>query len=477
MEDEIDMRIYINMLIRHWRLIAAVTLLAGVVALAVSFVSPARYQATALVLVTRPLYQIQFSPAIQNLPETSAAQQLLSGKAALDLATSDTLLQQLLLKVGDGLSADERNLDSLRKLLKAKAGSDPSIINLSVTTRDAQQAAHVADIWASLYVRQVNDVYGQSADQLKFFEGQLAQAKNDLDAADQALIEFQKRNDSAILQAQLSAKQSALGNYLAMNESLIVLQHNVKNLQDQLARRPADSPSSLGDDLAQLMLQVSAFSAQSSSLPIQLQMPNSGRLSDRTVGQQAAYLADLAKTIETKQAEAKKQAEALPVEIKALQGQIQETNTEAARLTRQRDLAQNVYTTLAQKVKETGISAQDTSGRVRVASGAVAPERPMSKKLLTNTALGLVLGLMAIVLVVFAMEYFREPARRSSGLQPEHDTAPDDAKNHLTVEARRNSEQDKAQVRRRVQKQGVASAFWVGRQVRVRCSGSLRRDG
>ena len=72
------------------------------------------------------------------------------------------------------------------------------------------------------------------------------------------------------------------------------------NLQDQFAQRPADSPSTLGDDLAQLMLQVSDFSAQSSSLPIQLQMPSTGGLSDKTVGQQAAYLADLAKTIESK---------------------------------------------------------------------------------------------------------------------------------------------------------------------------------
>ena len=435
MEDEIDLRIYLNMLIRHWRLIAAATLLAGVVALVVSFVSPAKYQATAVVLLTRPLYQFQFSPAIQNLPETAGAQQLLSGKAALDLATSDTLLQQLLLQVGDRLSADERNLFSFREMLKAKTGGDPSIINLSVTNRDAQRVAHIANTWSDLYVRQLNDLYGQSTDQLKFFEGQLAQAKNDLDKADQALVEFQRRNDSAILQAQLSAKQSALGNYLGMNESLIVLQQNVKNLQDQLVRRPADSPSSLGDDLAQLMLQVSAFSAQSSSLPIQLQMPSTGSLSDRTVGQQAAYLVDLAKTVETKQAEVKKQAEALPVAIKALQGQIQETGTEAARLTRQRDLAQTVYSTLAQKVKETGISTQDTSGRVRLASSAVVPERPMSKKLLTNTALGLVLGLMAIVIVVFAIEYFREPAKMSTGLRPEQNSAEEvlDRRGHVEI--------------------------------------------
>ena len=193
------------------------------------------------------------------------------------------------------------------------------------------------------------------------------------------------------------------------------------NLQDQLARRPADSPSTLGDDLAQLMLQVSAFSAQSSSLPIQLQTPSTGGLSDRTIGQQAAYLAGLAKTVESKQAEVKEQAEALPIEIKTLQGQIQESSTEQARLTRERDLAQTVYTSLAQKVKETQISAQDASGSVRLASGALVPERPLSRGRLKNTVLGLLLGLIIVAGGVIAVGYFRGPAKMPSGVQSEPD--------------------------------------------------------
>ncbi len=419
MEDEIDLRVYIKTLIRHWRLIAVATLLAGVVALAVSFASPSKYKATAVLLIPRPFYQIQFSREIQNLTATSGVQQLLTGKAASDLATSDALLRGVLLEVGDDLPADVRNLSSLQAMLKAEASGDPSIINLSATARNAQQAANLANAWANVYVRKVNDIYSQPEDQLKFFEGQLAQVENDLERADQALVEFEKRNDSAILKAQLSAKQSALNDYLTMNEFLVLLQQNVNDLQDQLARRPADSPSNLGDDLAQLMLQVSALSTQGSNLPFQLQLPSTGSLSDTTVGQQAAYLADLAKTVESKQAEVKKQAEALPREIRALQGQIQEASTESVRLTRQRDLAQTVYTTLAQKVKETEISAQDTSGRVRLASSAVAPDWPMSKNLLKNTAIALMLGLVVAIMGVLALEYFQEPAKVSTDPRPE----------------------------------------------------------
>jgi uncharacterized protein involved in exopolysaccharide biosynthesis len=419
MEDEIDLRVYINVLVRHWRLVVALTLLAGAAAFVVSLLLPTKYRATAVVVVTRPLYQFQFSPAIQNLPET-VQQGLLTGKAALELATSDAMLQQVLHEVGDELPSEERNLVSIKEMLTAKGGSDPSIVNLSVLNRDPQRVTRIANTWASLYVRQVNDLYSQSGEQLEFFEGQLTQAKNDLDEADQALVDFQKRNDSTILQAQLSAKQSALSDYLVLNESLKLLLQNVSSLQDQLARQPADTASTLGDDLAVLSLQINALNAQS-GIPIQLQLPSTGTLSNKTVSQQADYLAGLAKTIEAKQSEVKRQAEALPIEIRTLQGQIQETSTEAVRLTRQRDLAQTVYTTLAQKVEETRIAAQDTSGRTRLASSAVVPEKPVSKRLLGNTAIGIALGLLVGVMGVFAVEYFREVPGTSGELRSKQD--------------------------------------------------------
>jgi len=406
-EDEIDLRVYINILIRYWWLIVGLTVVAGVVAFVASLLMPAQYQATAVVVVTRPLYQFQLAPGIQNLPEGTAGTQVLSGKAALDLAVSDAMIQDLLDQVGSDLPAEERFLVPMREMLKAAQGGDASIIKLTVTNRNPQRVAKVANAWASLYVRQVNDLYGQSAEQLKFFESQLAQAKSDLDTADQALVDFQKRNDAAILQAQLTAKQNALANYLSLNESLKLLLQNVRSLQDQLARQPANDPSTLGDDLSTLSLQVNALNAQS-GIPIQLQLPSTGTLSNKTVGQQAAYLADLAKTIEAKQTEVKKQADAAPTEIMALQGRIQESNTENARLTRQRDMAQNVYTTLSQKVGETRIVAQDTSGRVRLASAAAVPEKPLGGKL-KNTAIAAALGLFLGVVAAFAIEYFKQP--------------------------------------------------------------------
>lgn len=411
MEDEIDLRVYINVLIRYWRLIVGLTVVAAAVAFVVTSLLPRSYQATAMVVVTRPLYQFQFTSEIQNLENANntSQPQVLTGKAALDLATSDATLQEVLDAISNDLPPKERTLTALREMVKAKIGGDPSIINLTANNSDPQRVTKIANTWADLYVRQINDLYGQAGEQLKFFETQLAQAKGDLDKADQALVEFQNRNDASILQAQLTAKQGALSNYLGLNESLKLLLQNLSSLQDQLSRQPASDQSTLGDDLSTLSLQMNALNAQS-GIPIQLQLPSTGTLSNKTVGQQAAYLADLAKTIAAKQAEVKKQADALPDEIKTLQGQIQEVNTEGARLNRQRDLAQSVYTTLAQKVGETRIAAQDTSGRVRLASAAAVPDQPVSAKRLTSTAIAAALGMFVAVVAAFAIEYFKQPA-------------------------------------------------------------------
>ena len=411
MEDEIDLRAYINTLIRYWRLIAGLTVVAAVVAFIVTSLLPRSYQATAIVVVTKPLYQFQFAPQSQNLENAST--QLLTGKAALDLATSDSLLQQVLDAVGNDLPLDERTLTAIREMVKARTGNDPSIVNLTANNKDPQRVTKIVNTWASLYVRQINDLYGQSSEQLEFFETQSEQARRDLDKADQALIDFQKRNDATVFQAQLNAKQASLANYLSLNESLKMLLHNVRSLQDQLSRQPASDPSTLGDDLSALALQVNALNAQS-SIPVQLQLPSTGSLSNKTVGQQAAYLADLAKTIEGRQTEVKMQADSLPTEIKALQGQIQEANVQSARLTRQRDLAQSFYTTLGQKVGETRIAAQDTSGRVRLASAAAVPDEPVGAKRLTSTALAAALGLFVGVVAAFAIEYFRQPVPTAS---------------------------------------------------------------
>ena len=60
MEDEIDLRAYIGILLKNKYWIAGLTVLAAAVAFGVSALLPATYRSTALVTVTKPSYDVRF---------------------------------------------------------------------------------------------------------------------------------------------------------------------------------------------------------------------------------------------------------------------------------------------------------------------------------------------------------------------------------------------------------------------------------
>lgn len=447
MENELDIRTCIELLWKHRRPVLFIAFLCGLATFGVLTLFP-KYEATALVAVTRPLYQYQFTPNIQNITDKEAALQF-TGKAGVELASSDFLLQNAMDTLKKKINLETQSLTAFKRKIKVSVGIDPSIIKFTAHSNDPKTAAEIANTLANLYVHFVNEIYGQSSAQQKFFEEQLTTAGEELRKAEQSLIAFEKRNDELIVKAQLDANLNALSTYLALNQSLNLLHKNVLGLKRQLARYPADRPSSIADDLASLMLQINAFHSQqvdpqaniqsnkaphqtppqviiakqlpaAPSLPLQLQLPEKGNLLNKTIGEQSAYLADLASTIESKMAEIRKQSDALPKTILFLQGRLQQVMTESAELNRRQSLAKSLYTSLAEKTGETRITAQESSGRVRMAGNAVTPDRPTGRRLM-KSMVALLIGFLLTCFAAFAYEYFqrvqiKNSRARSSGV-------------------------------------------------------------
>ncbi len=83
---------------------------------------PPKYQATALVAITRPLYQFQFTPNIQNITDKEAVQNF-TGKAGVELASSDRLLQQALNLVQYDIQPQDRLINNFRKKINVSTGA------------------------------------------------------------------------------------------------------------------------------------------------------------------------------------------------------------------------------------------------------------------------------------------------------------------------------------------------------------------
>lgn len=413
MEEEIDLRVYVEVLIRYWKWIAGLALAAAVVAFAVSsFISPT-YEATALAAITKPRYVMQFDPRFQTEDVTQPY------KAYPELATSDDLLRDLMTKV-DSLPKGVESLQDVRGMLEAKLGADPSLVQLVVSSHDPETAAYVANGWAELFVTQANEIYGAHGEgNVSFFEEQLTQAQAELDTANQALTEFQSRNQKAVLQAQLSSAQQDLGDYLVELRGIKRIVRNAQALRTSVAAQPGDALASAADGLTALQLQMQAFSvrAYSNDLPpIQLQVSDTALLSpELTVDELTASLDNLAATLKTWKEEAETQTAALEPQILALQQQIEETQAEENRLTRARDVARETQVTLAHKVEEAHIAAENTTGDVQLVSRAAAPEKPVSPRKLINTAVAGALGLMVGVFGAFAVEWWHEDEGQGNG--------------------------------------------------------------
>jgi len=400
MDDEIDLRVYVEVLLRYWKWILGLALVAAVVAFVASLFLPATYEASAVVLVTEARYQMQFDPRIDTGDRKPAY------KAFPTLATSDSILQDVLdtCALSPDVDTSAWTLHTLAGMVQASSEGDPSLVVLKVTLQSPKETATVANAWADVLVKRGNEIYGQSEENVTFFETQAAQARAKLEQAEAALIDFEARNQASIIDIQLASLLQAQSDYLETQRTISYILQDIQGLRTQLSQQPDDQMASLADSLTVLLLQIKAFNAQSST-PIQLQIDSSAEFSHKTSAEQSAFLDELAMTLQAKSAEIDGRLAELKPRILALQRELKEANAEGDELTRARDVARETYLTLTRKLDEARIAAQEENGVLQVGSYAAIPEKPVGpqKKLITGVAgmLGLAVGVFGAFLAEF----------------------------------------------------------------------------
>jgi uncharacterized protein involved in exopolysaccharide biosynthesis len=249
-----------------------------------------------------------------------------------------------------------------------------------------------------------------------FFGAQLEEARAALTAAEEALIAFQARNQTNILNAQLSSVREQQSSYLAEQRGIVRIVQDIESLRVHLEEQPAARTVSLADDLTALALQLKAFNAQS-SLPLEFQVTGTTSLSDKTVAEQITFLDELVENLEAKSAALDERLAALAPEILRLQGAIKAVDFEGDRLSRDLQVTRETYMTLASKVEEVRITAQDEAGEVQWISRAAVPPFPVSPRKRMNTLIGGFVGLGLGVFMAFFVEYWqtsREPANEAT---------------------------------------------------------------
>jgi len=386
MEDEIDLRKYINVLLRHWKVIVSITFIAVFAAGLVSFLSPPTYEANAAVLLTKARSEIILEPKYRTFLEEDIARER---KALIALVKSSTVATQVIEQLGDKLEPKERRAENMLGKMQVREQGD--LIEISVKSTDPQKAAAIANAWAESYESYTNMLYSGISLSPAVLQVQADAAKKEYEEKQKALADFISSNRVDELSRQIADKE---------------LLCNIKSLREQTKAGFSSSASAAANSLAFILLQARAFT----SLPVEFQV------SLEQVSHLNVSLDDVDALISTLEARSGgtpgQSTSELRQEILQLRGELEQEEAKQRELERSRDIAWETCTTLDSKAAEVRVATLAQDVVVRVAVVAVVPESPVAPRRVMNTGIGLILGLVVGIFGAFGVEYFKKTGEK-----------------------------------------------------------------
>lgn len=409
MEETIDLRPYVEALLRRWWVILGAVVAGILVAVLLQFIQT-DYQATALVAVTEPTQQLQFDERIVNTADLNV---LLP--AYPELATSDEVLSLLAERAAAMTDGEIAYLPELRNMLHAEKGADPRLVRLTARADDPQLAADLANAWAEEFVTFVKAIHQVSGGNVEFFTTQLAETNSELQAAERALVDFQSGSRMGIVDNELLSLTTLQATYLSDQRRLNLALDDIRALHRQIAAGQGDAIP-WADQLTALMLQIRVYESvvptPEAASALQLQFNSSQELTTDQRAAQLQMLDELAQSAEQSRSEIDVKLLGLEAPIFELQREKQDLFHQFEELTRNRDVAKETYLSLARKIAEVRIQSEDTGSGVKTISPAAVPLSPERVSLFISAAIAGLAGLLLSALVILLLDWWKKSADR-----------------------------------------------------------------
>ena len=413
MEDGFDLRELVRALLRHRLMIVVLTVMAALAGFVAGSAVKPFYKATALVSLADLPYTIR----LEQVNQKSA----IAVRTYPDLAISDEVLGKLLESGRAGLPSTVTTVTQLRGRLLAETSADPALLRLSAFDANPEHAMIVANAWGAVLAEQAAALYGPDTTQLVQYQQQLTLAKQTLAQAEQAQTASEAENQEPVLQAQLNSQQLSLTDYLNREHRYRLLVTDAEDLLNRLEQQDGSAAASPFDEAALLVLVAQASGNTDATLTTSTSTPQiqitvgGGTPSGQTVAQLKGSVRAFISDLGTRADEAGAQAEALGPAILVLQGRLSAAKVAAKEFQRASDLAETQYLSLAAKVDQARIAAQDSVSNVRIASRAAMPTVPASGGRGVPTLVGAVLGFLVGVISALIWEWWRAPNLKEKG--------------------------------------------------------------
>lgn len=435
-EDEIDLRRYIDILIRWWREISTITLafiLFSVIGIALMrLVLSPRYAASSDVAIVRTSSDVNFDERFRTIAEElgQSVPSLNARRSALvGLVTTGAIAQEVIGQLGDMLSETEKNPATLIEMVSAETVSsagtsaDSDLLRINVVADTPEKAAAIANAWAYTYVSQINSIYGQVPNEvMASIQAELENAKQNYLSSQTTLENFIAQSPLDALTSEVTILQQRVTQESTLQQAFLL---QWQQAQEQLTlARALEKQIELGGEgavrSAMAALQVLKLSAYGMP-PEQLQI----EVRDLPEVSQDLMLADLKALTESLESKLQELNNQIPSEengqegnkrlqtpaiiIQQLQGSKAKLEAETAvfrQLTQKRDIDWETYKTLSNKVAELKLARAAASSEVRFGAPAVPPTKSNPRvSLFMGPLISGLVGILSALLYVAIAEY------------------------------------------------------------------------
>jgi uncharacterized protein involved in exopolysaccharide biosynthesis len=224
-EYESDWRHGIVVLVSWWKEIVAITLacglLAGLVAVALNSLGGPKYKAWADVAFVRTTSELNFDQRFTTTSETDiryiATNASAWRSALIGLAQGPAMAEQVAEQLGNLLDAEQRIPANLARgvgvalVNGSGTAGESDLIRITATADTPEKAARIATAWAEIYVRKVNQIYGQAPDELlASIQTEQTRAQDDYAKAQGAVEGFIADNQVDELSREINEKQDVI---------------------------------------------------------------------------------------------------------------------------------------------------------------------------------------------------------------------------------------------------------------------------
>lgn len=384
MEFELNAQYYLDVVLRQWKAVLVVFIVATLAALAVSFIQEPTYEAT--VSMMEQTYDYVDVPRLSPVDRTVI-------KLYPTLARSEAVESRVIEALGPSLSAAEKTPGTLMSMVAIREDKDnPALFRIRVQAGEPGKAKLIANTWAEQYIE------GVGSFQL-MWSSELETIQQNLESAEAALTEFRQETGLGLVEEPGGDQAHAI-----LGARVILLAKQFELLAEH---QQAQDNLRLVLESAQLALDTGG---SIDDLPLQLLnnpvISERGRLSAELVKEQET-LDDAMQLLQAEESAISGTADQLHAEVEQLQQELAQDQLELERVTRERDLAESAYKALSYEVQEGSIFQANTQ-ILSKATGA----RMLGPDPKVNVILGAALGLAGGVAAAFATQYFQDVRKK-----------------------------------------------------------------